>query len=46
MPPELCVSSEAGSAMGTDSQWRPKFSAYIETIPEDASELLDDNRGD
>ena len=46
MPPELHVSSEAGSVVGTDSQQRPKFSAYIETIPEDVSELLDNNRGD
>ena len=39
------MSSEAGPVVGTDSRWRPKFSAYIETIPEDASELLNNNRG-
>ena len=44
-PVELHVSSEAGPVVGTDSWQRPKFSAYIEMILEDASELLDDNRG-
>ena len=43
VPVELCVSSGAGLAVGTTSWRRPEFSAYIEMIPEDASESLDDN---
>ena len=42
----LSVSLGVGHAAIAASQQRPEFSAYIETILKNASELLDDNHED
>ena len=41
---ELSVSSGVGHTAVAASQQRPEFSAYIETIPENMSELLGDDQ--